>query len=67
MEKRLIELETRISYQDHMITELNDVIAHQQKQLEQLEKRVTQLHVHLKSLTSSGLAHPEEEAPPPHY
>ncbi len=67
MEKRFIELETRISYQDHTMNELSDVVAQQQKQIEQLEKQLVQLRAHLKSLTSSGIAHPEEESPPPHY
>jgi len=67
MEKRLIELETKISYQDHIIGELNDVIIRQQKQIDRLEKSVKHLQEHLKGSSDSGLARPEEESPPPHY
>jgi len=67
MEERIIELETKISYQDHLIGELNDVVTSQQKQIDRLEKQVRRMEQHLKGLTGSGLARADEEAPPPHY
>ena len=67
MEERIIELETKISYQDHIIGELNDVVTSQQKQIDRLEKQVRRMEQHLKGLAGSGLARPDEEAPPPHY
>jgi len=67
MQNRMIELETRIAYQDHTIGELNEVVTNQQQQIDQLEKAVEQLRRHLKQSSSSGLARPEEESPPPHY
>jgi SlyX protein len=67
IENRIIELETKVSYQDHTIQELNEVVIQQQQQIDQLEKNVNQLSGHLKSLNPSDLARPEEEAPPPHY
>lgn len=67
MEERIIELETRISYQDHMIGELNDVVTSQQKQIDRLEKQVQRMEQHLKGASGSGLARHDEEAPPPHY
>lgn len=67
LENRIIELETKISYQDHTIQELNDVVTSQQQQIDQLEKNVNKLSEHLKTQNTSDLARPEEEAPPPHY
>jgi len=67
MEDRIIELETRMSYQDHTIGELNEVVTRQQKQIDRLESAVQQLRSHLKQQGSSGLARPHEETPPPHY
>lgn len=67
MEERLIELETKISYQDHIIGELNDVVTRQQKQIDRLEKAMAQLQDYLKQSAQSGLARPDEEVPPPHY
>jgi len=67
MEDRIIELETKISYQEHLIQELNDVITHQQKQIDALEVEMKRIRDHLKSSNSSNIARPEEEVPPPHY
>jgi len=67
MEERLIELETKISYQDHLINELNDVVVRQQQQINQLEKQMVRFGDHLKQASGSGLARPDEEVPPPHY
>ncbi len=67
MEKRMIELETKLSYQDHMIQELNDVVTRQQKQIDTLEIELRRVREHLKSSSSSQIARPEEDVPPPHY
>ena len=67
LESRLTELETKISYQDHLIGELNDVVTSQQQQINKLEKALLHLHEHFKQAGSSGLARPDEEVPPPHY
>ncbi len=63
----MIELETRISYQDHIIAELNDVVTSQQQQIDQLAKAVKQLREQFRGSCGSGLARPDEEIPPPHY
>ena len=67
MDERLIELETKISYQDHIIGELNDVVTRQQSQIDRLEKEMKRLRDHMESSNDSGLARPDEETPPPHY
>ena len=67
VEHRIIELETKISYQDHLIQELNDVVIQQQKQLDAMEKELKRIREHLKQAQSSGIARPDEESPPPHY
>lgn len=67
LESRIIELETKISYQDHTIHELNDVITRQQKQIDRLETDMKRIRDHLKGNTGSQLARPDEEVPPPHY
>ncbi|MDX8403303.1 MAG: SlyX family protein [Mariprofundaceae bacterium] len=67
LEKHIIELETKVSYQDHIIQELNDVVTSQQKQIDVLESEFKRLREHLKTSSSSQLARPDEEVPPPHY
>jgi len=67
LENRIIELETKISYQDHLLQELNEVITLQQKQIDRLEKDSRRMLEHLKASHTSGIARPEEDVPPPHY
>jgi len=67
IESRLTELETKVSYQDHLIGELNDVVVRQQQQIDQLEKQMMRFSEHLKQASDSGLARPDEEVPPRHY
>ncbi|MDQ6954183.1 MAG: SlyX family protein [Mariprofundaceae bacterium] len=70
LEHRLIELETKISYQDHLMQALNEVITSQQRQIDALERNVQRIQDYLKqsqSVQSTQLARPDEEAPPPHY
>ena len=40
MEERLIELETRVAFQEKLIEELSDVLAKQQHQIDQMEQQL---------------------------
>ncbi|HSJ47289.1 MAG TPA: SlyX family protein [Gammaproteobacteria bacterium] len=67
MEERLIELESRVSFQEHTLQELNDILAAQQQELGALRLAVQELDRRLRALTPLPLAGAEEETPPPHY
>ncbi len=67
MEQRLAELETRVTFQEQTIQELNEVVTRQQTQIDRLEKEVENLKAHLASLAPSLVIPAEEEKPPPHY
>jgi len=67
VEYRVIELETKVSYQEHLLQELNDVITAQQTQVDGLEKELKRMRDYMRGQQGSGLARPDEEAPPPHY
>jgi len=67
MNDQIIELETRIAYQDHLIGELNEVVTRQQQQIDRIEQQLDRLQRALKHSGGSGLARPDEEVPPPHY
>ena len=72
LERRLVELETRLSFQEHALTELSDALAAARD-----EEGRTALLLHraldeLKQLRSAMLAtplsaDPGSEPPPPHY
>lgn len=65
MEKRIIELEKKLSFQDNEIEKLSEMITEQQKKIDALEKIVIQLKEHQQG---DGLVRDiETEEPPPHY
>jgi len=67
LNERIIELETKSSYQEHLIQELNEVIISQQKQIDALQASIQRMSDYLKNSQGSQLARPDEEVPPPHY
>lgn len=67
MRERLIELETKLAFQEQSIQELNDIIVRQQSDLVALSERVRELSERVKAVAPSPLAPESEETPPPHY
>ena len=62
----LVEIQTRLEFQDRTIAELNDVITDQQKQLDSLSRRLEMLGDNLKVLEASVETEQDDEKPP-HY
>ena len=67
MENRIIELETKLAYQEDTIEELNQIVTKQQEELAVLTLAVQKLHEQVKQMTPSNLVSIDQEAPPPHY
>ena len=65
-EHRLIEIESRIAYQEDLIQTLNDVIYRQQEKINQLEEQDHKLMERIKSLGESS-DNGQDDQPPPHY
>ena len=67
-EKRLVELETQITFQDQTIKDLSDVVYKQQQELERLATLCAALEEQSKELAES---HQVSDVPanekPPHY
>ncbi len=63
----LTELETKVSFQDQVIEELNQALIQQQFALDKLQNQVRQLAEKLKGAQISQIASQAEETPPPHY
>lgn len=66
-EERMIDLETRLTHQDHMLSELNDVVTGQQASLMKLERLCRSMAERI-SLLNESLAESEPgDERPPHY
>lgn len=67
-EERLIELETKIAYQEDLLEALNSTVAAQQQQLDQLEKVCRALIERWEDMRDSMAPHHQEQYEiPPHY
>jgi SlyX protein len=67
METRVVELETRLAFQEDAIHHLNQTVADQQRQIDVLSKTLEQLKERLQGLSLSPLEGDQPEPPPPHY
>lgn len=63
----LVELETRLAFQEHTLQALNDVIVRQQQQIEALVSEIEVLKDRLRAAAPSLVGPIEDEKPPPHY
>lgn len=69
LEDRIVELETRVAFQEDTLVALDAVIARQSDTIDQLERANRELYRRLEDLMQaleSG-SRPQEEKPPPHY
>ncbi len=67
MDKRVTELEIRLTHIEDTVDVLNQAIIEQHKQIDQLQLQVSILEKKLKAAASSNIALESEETPPPHY
>jgi len=67
MENRLIELESRLAFQDHTLQELNAVVVRQQRDIAALTHELEMLKAQFKALAPGMVGSRAEETPPPHY
>jgi SlyX protein len=68
MDKRITELEIRLTHQEHTLEILDRTVIEQHKLIDRLQLQVSILEKKLKAATEdSPLAHESEEIPPPHY
>jgi SlyX protein len=67
LEARLVELETRLAFQEHAVAELSDALAAARLESERGADLLRRALEELKSSRASFLADATEEPPPPHY
>ena len=67
MENKIVDLQSKLAFQDETINELNEVITDQQNQLDQLREEIRLLGLRIASVAESSSVSEEKEPPPPHY
>lgn len=66
-DEKVVDLEMRIAFLEDAQQQLSDVIARQEKQIEQLVRRMEDLEEQLRQAVPSLVADVDDEPPPPHY
>ncbi len=66
-EQRLIDIETKLAYQEDTVQQLNDVVFAQQKKIDQLELLCQHLLDRLKDLSEQQSGNVTFIEKPPHY
>ncbi|WP_374604049.1 SlyX family protein [Arenimonas sp.] len=67
IEQRLAELETRLAFQEHALTELSDALAEARMESARNAQTLVRVTDELKQLRTLLYADPGNEPPPPHY
>lgn len=67
MENRLIELETRLAFQDDAWQALNTVVVRQSQEIAALAREIEALKAQLRAMATASEASHAAEPPPPHY
>jgi len=66
LQERLVELETRVAFQERAIQEMGDVVARQQTEIDRLTRLLKEIQDRLRGI-SAPVAERSDETPPPHY
>ncbi len=67
MEEHLIDLQTRLAFQEDSIEALSRAVARQDGEIRQLQAELETLKQQLRALAPFNIASEAEETPPPHY
>jgi SlyX protein len=65
-DEKLIDIETKLAHQEHLLATLNDALTKQQAQLAELEHVCRTLVERIRALSEAGGHEPDDETPP-HY
>jgi SlyX protein len=63
----IIDLQTKLSFQDGLLEDLNKVVTDQQHHIMRLESALEALRVQVKTLQVDPTTGEMKEPPPPHY
>jgi SlyX protein len=67
LEARVVELETRLAFQEHALAELGEALADSRMESARLADLVRRVFEELRASRPGPSADPADEPPPPHY
>lgn len=67
LEARVVELETRLVFQEHTLLELSDALAELRAEAARSADLLRRVLEELKTSRGDSMANPADEPPPPHY
>ncbi|HJR73472.1 MAG TPA: SlyX family protein [Luteimonas sp.] len=67
LEQRLVELETRLAFQEQTLAELSDALAASRIETQRYADLLRRALEELRTSRGDGMADPADEPPPPHY
>ena len=67
LEQRLVELETRLAFQEHALTELSEALAEARAEGSRTAELLRHMLSDLRKVRTELYADPVDEPPPPHY
>ena len=65
--EKIVDLESRLAFQESLLQDLNDVMADQQQQIMLLREQVAALFSRIEAMAEPTVRDPADETPPPHY
>ena len=67
LDQRLVELETRLAFQEHALNELSEALADARRESARSEALLQAVLADLRGLRGALYSDPASEPPPPHY
>ena len=64
---RLMDIETKLAFQEHTVEELNKVVIEQQKEIDRLKNAVEYLLDKMELLVDTNMERAPADDKPPHY
>ena len=65
-DEKIIDIETKLAHQEHLLSALNDALTSQQVQIAELEQLCKSLVDRIRALSEAG-GEERDDQPPPHY
>ena len=66
-DEKIIDIETKLAHQEHLLSALDDALSNQQVQIGKLEHLCQSLVERIRALSEAGGEDTNDDEPPPHY